>query len=157
YDDVMNKQRENIYALRRQILEGEIRLQIEDGEEEVLGTRGYLMSLAEDVLDSLIESYAPPKGDVEQWDLDALRRETGRLFAVDASALEFADLNSMEIRDRLWETILQSYSDKEQVVGREVLQRVERDIMLQIVDKQWKDHLFSLDHLKEGIGLRGYG
>ena len=51
----------------------------------------------------------------------------------------------------------QSYEEKEELVGREVLQRVERDIMLQIVDAQWKDHLYSLDHLKEGIGLRGYG
>ena len=54
-------------------------------------------------------------------------------------------------------TILASYEEKEKLVGREVLQRVERDIMLQIVDAQWKDHLYSLDHLKEGIGLRGYG
>ena len=53
--------------------------------------------------------------------------------------------------------ILASYDEKEKLVGREILQRVERDIMLQIVDQQWKDHLYSLDHLKEGIGLRGYG
>ena len=57
----------------------------------------------------------------------------------------------------LWEKIVESYETKELLVGREVLQRVERDIMLQIVDAQWKDHLYSLDHLKEGIGLRGYG
>jgi preprotein translocase subunit SecA len=57
----------------------------------------------------------------------------------------------------LWERVLASYEDKEKLVGREILQRIERDIMLQIVDQQWKDHLYSLDHLKEGIGLRGYG
>ena len=57
----------------------------------------------------------------------------------------------------LWDAVLASYDEKEQLVGREILQRVERDIMLQIVDQQWKDHLYSLDHLKEGIGLRGYG
>jgi preprotein translocase subunit SecA len=57
----------------------------------------------------------------------------------------------------VWERILKSYDEKEKLVGREVLERVERDIMLQIVDSQWKDHLYSLDHLKEGIGLRGYG
>src|SRR5207248_11115226 len=60
-------------------------------------------------------------------------------------------------RDMLWEGIEKSYAEKEKLVGREILQRVERDIMLQIVDQQWKDHLYSLDHLKEGIGLRGYG
>ncbi len=102
-----------------------------------------------------------------------LRRPPGRLRAVGPrraqarsdprvrrstpATLDFTDRTSDEIRDALWETILQSYDEKEQLVGREVLERVERDIMLQIVDSQWKDHLYSLDHLKEGIGLRGYG
>src|SRR2546427_510085 len=75
YDDVMNKQRENVYALRRQILESEIRLQNEDGNEEKLGTREYLMTLAEEILDSIVETYAARQADFEQWDLDALRRE----------------------------------------------------------------------------------
>src|SRR5205814_6149421 len=157
YDDVMNKQRENVYALRRQILDGQIRLQTEEGEETVFGTREYLMSLAEDIVDSMCETYAARAADFEQWDLDALKREVGRVFAVDVAGLDFSDRTSDEIRDRLWEKILASYEEKEKLVGREVLQRVERDIMLQIVDAQWKDHLYSLDHLKEGIGLRGYG
>jgi preprotein translocase subunit SecA len=157
YDDVMNKQRENIYALRRQILEGAIRLQDEDGEEAVLGARDYLMSLAEDILDSIVETYAPRDADVEQWDLDGLKLETNRIFAIDSAEMDFSDRTAEEIRDILWARILASYSEKETLVGREVLERVERDIMLQIVDSQWKDHLYSLDHLKEGIGLRGYG
>ncbi len=153
YDDVMNKQRENVYALRRELLEGHIHLD----EETVVDTREYLVSLAEDILDSLIETYAPRDADFEQWDLDALRREVGRVFAVDTAAMDFSDRTSDEIRDALWERSQASYDEKEKVVGRDVLQRVERDIMLQIVDTQWKDHLYSLDHLKEGIGLRGYG
>jgi preprotein translocase subunit SecA len=59
--------------------------------------------------------------------------------------------------DAIWALVKKSYTDKEELVGGEILRRVERDIMLQIVDAQWKDHLYSLDHLKEGIGLRGYG
>jgi preprotein translocase subunit SecA len=157
YDDVMNKQRENVYALRRQILDGEIPLQDEEGQEEKLGTREYLMMLAEEILESIVDTYAPRQADFEQWDLDALRREVTRVFAVDAASLKFDDLSSNEIADLLWKKILASYEDKEKLVSREVLQRVERDIMLQIVDAQWKDHLYSLDHLKEGIGLRGYG
>jgi preprotein translocase subunit SecA len=153
YDDVMNKQRENVYALRREILEGTIKF--EDGD--VVNTREYLMSLAEELLDSLIDTYAAREADIEQWDLDALRREVTKLFGIDAGALDFSDLTSDEIRDKLWERILANYDEKEKLVGRDVLQRVERDIMLQIVDQQWKDHLYSLDHLKEGIGLRGYG
>src|SRR5437899_875131 len=157
YDDVMNKQRENIYALRRQILEGKIRLEDEDGEEEILDTRAYLMVLAEELVDSIVATYAGREIDAEQWDLDALQREVTRVFGIEVNSREFADRTSDEIRDRLWERTLASYDDKEKLVGRDILQRVERDIMLQIVDAQWKDHLYSLDHLKEGIGLRGYG
>jgi preprotein translocase subunit SecA len=157
YDDVMNKQRENVYALRRQILEGTIRLQDEDGEEEAFDTRAYMMTLAEDILDSLVDTYAAREADFEQWDLDGLEREVGRVYGIDPSSLDFADRTSDEIRELLWERIKESYDEKEKLVGRDVLQRVERDIMLQIVDTQWKDHLYSLDHLKEGIGLRGYG
>src|SRR5438132_9920800 len=157
YDDVMNKQRENVYALRRQILEGEIRLEDEEGNEEKLGTRDYLVTLAEEILDSIVETYAARQADFEQWDLDALRREVTRVFAVETASLKFDDQTADEIRETLWARIRTSYDEKEKLVGREVLQRVERDIMLQIVDAQWKDHLYSLDHLKEGIGLRGYG
>ena len=153
YDDVMNKQRENIYALRREILEGKIRFE----EDEIADTHTYLLSLAEDILDSQIETYAAREADVDQWDLDALKREAYRVFGVDVSRLDFSDKTSDEIREALWEQARSSYEQKEKLVGQDVLQRVERDIMLQIVDQQWKDHLYSLDHLKEGIGLRGYG
>src|SRR4030095_7304941 len=157
YDDVMNKQRENVYGLRRQILEGQIKLRDENDEEVALDTRENMMDLAEDVLDSLVETYAARTADFEEWDLDALKRETNRVFGIDTATLGFEDRTSDEIRDLLWERVLKSYDEKEALVGREILQRVERDIMLQIVDQHWKDHLYSLDHLKEGIGLRGYG
>ncbi len=157
YDDVMNKQRESIYALRRQILEGKIQFEDEDGQEEVVGTREYLMDLAEGTLDTLVDTYAARAADYESWDLDALRRETSNTFAIDTDDLDFSDRTSDEIRDTLWERVLKSYEEKEAIVPAEVLRRVERDVMLQIVDTQWKDHLYSLDHLKEGIGLRGYG
>ena len=155
YDDVMNKQRENIYALRREILDGKIRLG--EADEDLVGTREYLMTLAEEILDSMIDTYAERKADFEQWDLEALKREVTRVYAVDAGPLDFSDRTSDEIREMLWERILASYDEKEKLVGREILQRIERDIMLQIVDQQWKEHLYGLDHLKEGIGLRGYG
>jgi preprotein translocase subunit SecA len=156
YDDVMNKQRENIYGLRRQLLEGRIRL--DDGEE--MDTREYVMSLAEDLLDDAMETYAGREMDVEEWDLDALKLDMTRVFGLDAedyAAADFAGKTADEIRDTLWERVAKRYQVKEELVGAELLRRVERDIMLQIVDTQWKDHLYSLDHLKEGIGLRGYG
>ncbi len=153
----MNKQRENIYALPRHIVEGKIQFRDEYDQETVVGTRECLMDLAEEILDSLVETYAARQADYEQWDLDALKLEVNRVFAIDTTDLDFTDRTSDEIRDALWGKLLQSYDEKEKQVGRGVLERVERDIMLQIVDSQWKDHLYSLDHLKEGIGLRGYG
>ena len=153
YDDVMNKQRENVYTLRREIIEGKVRIE----EDEVIDTRAYLMLLAEDFLDTHVEAYAARQADFDQWDLDALKREVGGLFAIDTAGLDFSDQTSDQIREMLWQKILASYEEKEKLVGREILQRLERDIMLQVVDTQWKDHLYSLDHLKEGIGLRGYG
>jgi preprotein translocase subunit SecA len=156
YDDVMNKQRESVYTLRRELLDGKI--QYSEGEE--LGTREYLMSLAEDLFDATMETYCGREMDVEEWDLEALKLEVARLFTldgVDYAAIDFGDKSADEIRDALWARIVSKYEQKEQLVGRELLGRIERDVMLQIVDQQWKDHLYSLDHLKEGIGLRGYG
>ena len=164
YDDVMNKQRENIYALRRELLEGKVRIQDEEAEEvNEVDTRAYLMMLAEDVLDDAIEAYAGKEMEPEEWDLDALKMDMSRVFGLDAGdylGLDFKDKSAEEIRDALWERIVAKYTAKEkqvQLVSPDLMRRIERDFMLQIVDTQWKDHLYSLDHLKEGIGLRGYG
>jgi preprotein translocase subunit SecA len=166
YDDVMNKQRENIYALRRELLEGKIR--VEDEEEggiREVDTRAYLMMLAEDVLDDAIDAYAGKDVEPEEWDLDALKMDMSRVFGLDAGdylGLDLSDKNAGEIRDALWGRIVRKYEGKEQQVKSfnpdlTLMRGVERNFMLQIVDTQWKDHLYSLDHLKEGIGLRGYG
>ncbi len=159
YDDVMNKQRESVYALRRELLEGRITLG-EGDEAEVVDTRGYLMAIAEDLLDGLVEQYASREAHPEEWDLGALVQAAAELFALDArelAALDLAAKRPEEIRDAIWKMAVARYEAKEQLIDPAILRRVERDIMLQIVDAQWKDHLYSLDHLKEGIGLRGYG
>jgi preprotein translocase subunit SecA len=156
YDDVMNKQRESVYALRREILEGVIRI----GDDETVDTRGYLMGLAEDLLDEIVERHVGRETDVAEWDVPAFKQEVTRLFGFaqeDFAGVDFAGSNSDELRDAVWQRIKADYEQKEGLVGGEIMRRVERDIMLQIVDSQWKDHLYSLDHLKEGIGLRGYG
>jgi preprotein translocase subunit SecA len=157
YDDVMNKQRESVYSLRRELLEGRVHV----AEEDVVGTREYLLDLAQDLLDATLDTYCPPKIDRSEWDLEAVRREFSRLFGLDAADYAIVGFDAGksvdELRDALWERIEKRYVEKEQLVDAELLRRVERDIMLQIVDVQWKDHLYSLDHLKEGIGLRGYG
>src|SRR5262245_24602287 len=113
YDDVMNKQRENIYALRREILEGSIKF--DDGE--VVNTHEYLMSLAEDQLDSVIDADAPREADFETWDLDALKREASQSFGIDAGAIDFSDLTSDEIREKVWAGCRASYDEKQKLVG----------------------------------------
>ena len=156
YDDVMNKQRESVYSLRRELLEGKIHL----ADDEVIDTRQYLMTLAEDLIDVEIESACGKDVDVEDWELEGLKRTVGETFALDPAQLAAIDLNDKnvdEIRDAIWTSVERTYVDKEQLIDATIFRRVERDIMLQIVDVQWKDHLYSLDHLKEGIGLRGYG
>jgi preprotein translocase subunit SecA len=153
YDDVMNKQRENVYALRREVLDGTVRID----EEEVVGTREYLFDLAQGVLDGFLETYTGKEAEDESWDLDALQREVNRVFTVDTEEFDYSQMKSEEIGDDLWERIRTNYEEKEKLIPPEVMRRVERDIMLQIVDSQWKDHLYSLDHLKQGISLRGYG
>ena len=154
YDDVMNKQRENVYTLRRELLDGQVHW-----DDEVVDSRQYLMTLAEHLVDQAVEASCGREVDPEDWDVDALTRSVGDLAGLPADtlgALDLHDKNPDEMHDALWAAVKTRYEEKEQAVETEILRRVERDVMLQIVDTQWKDHLYSLDHLKEGIGLRGY-
>ncbi len=156
YDDVMNKQREAIYALRRELLEGKIHLT----DEESVGSREYLLTLAEELLDSTVDRYAGQEVDPDDRDIDALKQAVVEIYGLEPAELDGIDLEGLraeEMTDALWAPILAKFEAKEKIVPTDILRRVERDIMLQIVDAQWKDHLYSLDHLKEGIGLRGYG
>jgi len=192
YDDVMNKQRENVYSLRRQLLEGSIAFEA----GEVVTPHEYVMTVAEDVLDASLDAHCATDADIDQWDMEALRRDLVEVFGLentDFTGIDTAEMNREEIRDALWTRIRDRYTRKEAAVGQEVLAQpddvraqligadrlpaveaaleseravlagravvgpIERSIMLQIVDQQWKDHLYSLDHLREGIGLRGYG
>jgi preprotein translocase subunit SecA len=156
YDDVMNKQRESVYTLRREVLDGHVHLT----EDEELDTKEYVLALAEDLLEEQVDRFAGKGLDIEEHDIPSLIREISRVFGIDSQTLEALELeekSAEEIGDTVWTLVKTSYTDKEAIVGPDLLRRIERDIMLQIVDAQWKDHLYSLDHLKEGIGLRGYG
>jgi len=160
YDDVMNKQREQVYSLRRELLEGKITLG--EGETETVDTRGYLMTIAEEIVSSLVDTHANKEQDPEQWDLGALSRAISDLFGIEPAAVEALQLDQVtsdEMTDKILDFVVARYEEKEKLVEVEpsILRSVERQFMLHIVDTQWKDHLYSLDHLKEGIGLRGYG
>jgi preprotein translocase subunit SecA len=162
YDDVMNKQREQVYSLRRELLEGKITLGEGEGETETLDTRGYLMTIAEELIVSLVDTHANKEQDPEQWDLGALTLAVSDLFGIEPAAvgaLHLDEVPSDEMPDKILDLVGARYEEKEKLVEIDpsILRQVERNFMLHIVDTQWKDHLYSLDHLKEGIGLRGYG
>jgi preprotein translocase subunit SecA len=144
YDDVMNLQRETIYNLRRELMEG-----AEGGRQ--------FIHLAEDLLADVIRRYL--HGRPEEWDVDGLRVALLDLYAYDCEAekLDFEHLNREEIRAKVWQTVLERYRAREAKIGAENLRQLERHVMLNIVDAHWKKHLATLDHLKEGVGLRGYG
>jgi preprotein translocase subunit SecA len=144
YDDVMNKQREAIYKLRRDVLEGR------EGRE-------YVLKIASDVLDSLLETHCGEKLDPQDWDLTGLRTQFLSYFNINAGELRLEELGIDELRETLWKVIEHRYTDRESRHPEEVMRGFERAIMLHAVDLSWKDHLLALDHLKEGIGLRGYG
>jgi preprotein translocase subunit SecA len=146
YDDVMNKQRETIYAIRRSALEGK-------------DQRDYVLGIAEDVARELVDTYCPREQHPDQWNTAQLLAEASSQFGVDAKAAgaDPAALNHDQLSDALAEAVQNRYAEKEKQFGAELMRWLERRIILDVVDSQWKDHLLSLDHLKEGIGLRGYG
>ncbi len=146
YDDVMNKQREAIYSLRKQLL-------------EEADQREYVLSIADDIMGSLVSQHAAEETHPSEWDLEGLVPAVLRQFGVDYTKEDVNpdDLSSRELEDALIEVIHRKYEEKEELIGSEAMRFHERMLMLQIVDAQWKDHLLAMDHLKEGIGLRGYG
>jgi preprotein translocase subunit SecA len=144
YDDVMNQQRKVIYEQRREILAGT------DLKDEVLG-------LAEDLLDGALGFYCPEDAYSETWDVTGLKDALAAKFSYHLTGIDPQSLSREEFREKLWGAIKQSYDDKEKEIGPELMRHLEKVFMLQAVDTQWKDHLLAMDHLKEGIGLRGYG
>ena len=147
YDDVMNKQREAVYGLRRQLLEGV------DQKELIL--EDYVTGILTDKLNQ----YCPPKVHVDDWDIKGLKDAVFTNFGVDflAEGVKPESLNRPELGDAIFETLKKRYDAKEKLIGPEAMRYHERMIMLSVLDSQWKDHLLNMDHLKEGIGLRGYG
>jgi preprotein translocase subunit SecA len=156
YDDVMNKQRETVYGLRRDLLIG---FEGDTPEEQSTNQREYILGIAQDNFDGLIDQYMPKEQRPDEWDLTGLKEQLRLNFGFDADAehLGLAEMGPEEAGEVIWPKIEERYKTKEVQLGVEALRYLERYIMLNIVDAQWKDHLLALDHLKEGIGLRGYG
>jgi preprotein translocase subunit SecA len=146
YDDVMNKQRDAVYGLRRRLLEGL--------DQKDLIVEDYVSGILGDIL----ERCCPPKEHEANWDLKALKDAIFNRFGVDiyAEGLKPEEMNRQELGDAIFDKLKERYDAKEALIGAEAMRYHERMIMLSVIDGQWKDHLLSMDHLKEGINLRGY-
>jgi preprotein translocase subunit SecA len=162
YDDVMNKQRETIYGLRRQLMEVPDQREYLMGDPPPLEERqkaGSGGGVAYDLLSDLTKQYLNPDVSPDDWDIENYKIQIKTIYDFDADAegIDIPNLTSAEITDAIWEKLKVKYAGKEQQIGPEAMRTYERIIMLNIIDAQWKDHLLSLDHLKQGIGLVGYG
>lgn len=149
YDDVMNKQRDTIYSLRRQLLEQE------DNREYLIGETG----VARDLLTDLTAQYLPQGTRRDQWDTTEYAVQLQDIYNFDpiGEGIQFEGRSATDIENDIWKKLKASYEAKEDIVGGDALRAYERYIMLNIIDAQWKDHLLAIDHLKQGIGLVGYG
>jgi len=146
YDDVMNKQRETIYSMRREILMGK------DMKE-------YVQELNGTLVEWYMESSTPKEKSPDDWDPEGFRKSIASQFGLDIEELniDWQTINYEELREKVVSALKNVYEEKEKILSEARMREFERIIMLQIIDSQWKDHLLGMDYLKEGIGLRGYG
>jgi preprotein translocase subunit SecA len=146
YDDVLNKQREVIYNQRREVLKGE-------------ALKEQVIDMAEDLVEDVVSRFSNKELHPSEWDLTALREAFYHQFnfRLEFGAAEEDSLTAEGLWEMAKRRVLEAYDDKEKRFGVPMLRQLEKIIMLQTIDSLWKDHLLNMDHLKEGIGLRGYG
>ncbi len=147
YDDVANDQRKVIYQQRNELMEAD---DISDSIE----------AIGEDVVNGVISEYVPPGSLEEQWNIEQLTEAIDNEFGLTLPIKQWLDedesLHEETLRARIHNEIKQVFKEKEQKIGSEIMRRFEKDVMLQILDNHWKDHLAAMDYLRQGIGLRGY-
>ena len=145
YDDVMNKQREAVYGLRRQLMEGV--------DQRELVTDDYVST----ILSGILNEHAPVNQHPDQWNTEALFAAVFDQFGAHLeNEINYKEMNRHELGDAIFEALGKRYTVKEQILGAETMRYHERVVMLSVLDGLWKEHLLNMDHLKEGIGLRGY-
>ncbi len=147
YDDVANDQRRVVYSQRNELLE----------EGDISET---VTAIRSDVLNATIDQFIPPQSLAEMWDISGLEERLRADFLVEMPIQEWLDednkLYEEKLRERIEQGIEAAYKHKEEMVGADVLRQFEKAIMLQSLDQHWKDHLAAMDHLRQGIHLRGY-
>lgn len=147
YDDVANDQRKVIYEQRNELLD----------EGNISET---IQAIREDVVSGVVDEYIPPQSLEEMWDVSGLHERLKADFAVDLDIQQWLDddnkLYEEKLRERIHSEIAAAYEEKEKIVGEDVLRQFEKAVMLQNLDSHWKEHLAAMDHLRQGIHLRGY-
>jgi preprotein translocase subunit SecA len=144
YDDVMNKQRQAVYGMRRALLEGQ-------------DQRDRILEIITGILGSFVDARCPERTHPSQWDWNGLETDILTAFGVKIRREELENLDRRQMEAEINEKLVKKFEEKEALIGPELMRETERMLMLNVIDNQWKDHLLSMDHLKEGIGLRGYG
>ena len=146
YDDVMNQQREVLYAQRRQVLTSD-------------SLKDTILGMVSDIIDDGLNKYADEKLYPEEWDFAGLLTQMQQYFVPkDATTSEeLENLSRVEVKEKLYQIAVDLYEAREKEIGTETMRELERAIMLRVVDSKWMDHLDAMDALKEGINLRAYG
>ena len=144
YDDVNNKQRQAVYGMRRQLLEG-------------IDQKERIMEMVRGIIDQFVDMRCPEDKHPDSWDLNTLRNDVLSQFGAKVNLGDLSNLTRLELSDLISAQLKQRYQEKEDLVGADVMRQTERIVMLQVIDNQWKDHLLSMDELKQGIGLRAHG
>jgi preprotein translocase subunit SecA len=144
YDNVMNKQREIIYGQRRAILEG---VSVKENILEITGK----------IIDAMLASYFGKNINNRETDINSLINEIKLRFGLDIEYLKSKDLGRADMNEELYNALVAAYEEKEKSMGSDLMRLMERMVFLQIIDTKWKDHLYAMDSLREGIGLRAYG
>jgi preprotein translocase subunit SecA len=144
YDDVNNKQRQTVYGQRRQLLEG-------------VDQKQHVMEMVQGIVEQYVDRHCPEDKHPDTWDLATLRNDILTQFGTKIDLQELSALNRDQIIDAIFDHLQQKYQEKEDLVGADIMRQTERIVMLQVIDNQWKDHLLSMDELKQGIGNRAYG
>jgi preprotein translocase subunit SecA len=147
YDDVMNKQRQAVYSMRRQLLEG-------------ANEKDKILDVVRGIVEEHVDRRCPDERKPYAWDLENLQLDILNQFGVKIAIDEIRELEKADLEEHVYELLVRRYNEKEAMLGPDgasIMRETERMVMLNVIDTQWKDHLLSMDHLKEGIGMRAYG
>jgi len=144
YDNVMNKQREIIYGQRREIL-------------EEVSIKEKILEIIQENIDRIVATYLSDNVSVQGPDIEGFKLTVRLKFGLNVENLKIENLSNDKLKEELYQVVVSAYEEKEKAIGSDLMRHLERMVFLRIIDAKWKDHLYAMDNLREGIGLRAYG